>query len=88
MCRFIQYIVLYASFCAPYKLINKPEVQKFLTNDADYSTAEEWTFFFKFPEGIQLIQQIYFTHNSPTRMYNRFIKQIDETASAIDEFYK
>ena len=42
----------------------------------------------KFPEGIQLIQQIYFTHNSPTRMYNRFIKQIDETASAIDEFYK
>ena len=35
------------------KLINKPEVQKFLTNDADYSTAEEWTFFFKFPEGIQ-----------------------------------
>ena len=70
------------------KLINKPEVQKFLTNDADYSTAEEWTFFFKFPEGIQLIQQIYFTHDSPTRMYNRFIKQIDETASAIDEFYK
>lgn len=30
------------------KLINKPEVQKFLTNDADYSTAEEWTFSLNF----------------------------------------
>lgn len=70
------------------KLIDIPEVQKFLTRNANYSTAEKWTFFFKFLEGVQLIQQIYFTHDSPTRMYNRFIKQIDETVSIIDEFYK
>lgn len=70
------------------KLLDKTEVQNFINGEEIHSKAEMWSFLLQYPEGIQLIRQIAITHDNPTRMYGRYLQQIDETVAAIDEAYR
>lgn len=69
------------------ELGNLPEVKKFRTNGKPTTTQENWTFYCKFPEGLQAISSIASVHDSPSRMYGRYIKQINETIAKLDETY-
>ncbi|WP_455674136.1 hypothetical protein [Phocaeicola sp.] len=70
------------------KLIEQPEVQEFLDKNENYSPAELWNVFFKFPGGIQTLRLISSMHSNPTQIYGHYLKQIDNTVAAIDKIYK
>lgn len=70
------------------KLYDMQEVKEFMTNHENTPKAETWKFYFKFPEGIQAIKSIAVIHDSPARMYGRYIKQIDETIAALNKMCK
>lgn len=57
MCRFIKYIVLYASFCAPYKLDHKAysdtQYMKYAISVSELENMTGFTFFPSLPSEVK-----------------------------------